>query len=400
MRIICLKVERFLVSVEVLARPELAGRPVVIGGHPHERKPVLDCSGEAAAFGVTPGMPLRQAQHLCPDAIFRALDEALSRQANDDLLAVLDRFSPAVESTIPGHAFLDITGSEMLFGPEPELARRLCGEALAALRLEPKAGAASSKTVAAIAANIAGRSQPCIVPPGRERDFLAPLPISLLPLSEEARAWLERLGLRTISQVAELPEDALASQLGPEGLPAGRLARGSDTAPVIPHPRPATIERSLAWDEPADSLEFLASATEKLLDRLAPSLRTRQQACGEIRLAFQCEGAPEEETALPLKIPTNNRDDLLRRVRNHLDGATLPAGATGLRLTLARLGPEWGRQPELASERMRKRRALIRAAGRLRERFGYPPLLRVIHADPACRIPERRWALAEFPPAD
>jgi hypothetical protein len=87
-------------------------------------------------------------------------------------------------------------------------------------------------------------------------------------------------------------------------------------------------------------------------------------------------------------------------VRNDLDGAAFPAGATGLRIALAKLGPEWGRQPELASERMRRRRALLRAAGRLRERLGYPALLRIVHADPSCRIPERRWALAEFPPAD
>jgi nucleotidyltransferase/DNA polymerase involved in DNA repair len=400
MRIICLNIEHFLSSIEILARPELTWQPVIIGGHQYERNPVLDCSAKAAACGVVPGIPLRQAHHLCPDAVFLPLDEALVRQTNDDLLAILDNFSPTVENPTPGHAFLDITGSEMLFGLEPELARRLSNEVHATCRLEPRAGAASSKTVAAIAASMAGINHPCIVPPGYERNFLAPLPVSLLPLTEESRTWLERIGLRTIGQVADLSEDGLISQLGPEGLPAWRLARGIDTSQITPHPRPAAIERSLIWDEPADSLDFMLAVAKKLLDLLIPSLGTRQQSCGEIRLTFQCENAPDEEITLPLKIPTGNRDDLLRRVRNHLENATLPAGANGLRIILAKLGPDWGRQPELATERMRKRRAMIRAAGRLRERFGYPSLLRIIHADPACRIPERRWALAEFPPSD
>jgi len=286
-RIICVYFEHFAAAVETREHPGLAQCPVVIGGYPHQRKHVLDCSGEAAGMSVVVGMPLRQAHHLCPDAAFLPGDEDKYTRYFDEVLNILERFSPAVEAAELGKAFLDGSGLSGLYGPEESLALRLGTEILAGTCLRPKVGVASSKFVAEVAASLASLSNPCIVQAGGEREFLQSLPSSLLPLSEEISSRFDMLGLRTMGQIATLPLEALAAQFGAEGILAHQLANGIDNRPLVPRPKPVVLEAELTLDSHIDSLDGMLSAVEKLLDRLIPVLRRRNQTCLEIRLGFR-----------------------------------------------------------------------------------------------------------------
>src|SRR5665647_2582231 len=98
MRVACVLVPQFPVAAELVRRPELAGRPLVVGGLPHQRLPVLGCSPEAAAFGIAPGMPIRKAQGLCPEAVFLPADDELYGRTRALLLRTLGRFSPRAVS--------------------------------------------------------------------------------------------------------------------------------------------------------------------------------------------------------------------------------------------------------------------------------------------------------------
>ena len=111
MRIACVYINHFAVQVETREQPDLSGKPLIIGGFPHERKSVIDCSPVADRCHIHPGVSLRQAHHLCPEAIFLPLNEELYHQAFEEVLSILDGFSPAVEATYAGKAFLDISGT-------------------------------------------------------------------------------------------------------------------------------------------------------------------------------------------------------------------------------------------------------------------------------------------------
>ena len=121
MRVGCVWIEHFPLGVEGGSRADLRDGPVVLGGHPWERKAVLDCSPEAERSGVRVGMELRQAHQLCPEAVFLPARAGVYEETFDKVLETLDRFSPAVERAELGLAFLDIGGNE----DEPVLARRI-----------------------------------------------------------------------------------------------------------------------------------------------------------------------------------------------------------------------------------------------------------------------------------
>ena len=155
MRIACVSINHFSVQVETREKPDLAGKPLVIGGFPHEQKSVIDCSVETSGYHIRPSISLRQAHHLCPEAIFLPLNEELYHKAFEEILGILDEFSPAVEASYHGKAFMDISGTERLFGPEENLSKLMGQEISEKTKLHPQIGIAASKFVAGVAAEMA-----------------------------------------------------------------------------------------------------------------------------------------------------------------------------------------------------------------------------------------------------
>ncbi|MBM4445221.1 MAG: hypothetical protein FJ020_07970 [Chloroflexi bacterium] len=395
MQTLCLFIPHLPVQWERRKHPELARAALIVGGFPYERTAVLDCSEEAAVQGVSPGMPLRQASHRCPGAVFLPADEAGCAGASGEVLGLLDRFSPAVEPDGPGRAFIDISGTEQLFGPAGDLAGQVSRLILRQAGFQSRIGVAGSKFVAGIAASLASAG-PLIVEGGRERPFLAPLSIEFLPLAPEATAWLKRLGLRTMGQVAGLPLNALDSQLGRDGLMAHRLANGIDQRPVTPGPGPDTLAETLSFEQPLGSLEALLTALGRLLGRLTPRLRSRYQVCHQIRLCLRSGDGRAWPHTLNLKTPSDSRPGMLGILKRHLEAASFPEGVSEIHLVLAGLHGESGRQAPLSTgTKGLQAEALQRLNSGLRERFGRNPLKRVVEIDSGSRIPERRVALVD-----
>ena len=399
MKVICALIEHFAAAVEIRDNPGLSSQAVIIGGFPHERKPVFDCSIAAARFGIVPGLSLREAYHLCPDAIFLPPGRAKYTKAFDDVLAVLHHFSPTVEPCDLGKAFLDASGLEYLFGAEEKLVRRVASEVCRQTSLLSKVGMASNKFVADVAATCASAEEPLVVSKGEEREFLAPLPVRLLPLTDETKKRLDLLGLRTLGQIASLAQDALVSQFGQEGLLAHQLARGMDESRLMPRPRPMILEDEFAPANPLVTAETLLGAIGLLLDRLILKLRARNRVCGQLRLHLHLDGGGVWHDSFTMKSPTDSEREIMMLLRHHLETVQLPSGVTGIYLGLAQLGSEQGNQyPLLESERVRQEAQIKRVARRLQARFGTNPLKKVVHLDPGSRIPERRAGLTEFEP--
>jgi len=396
MRIACVYINHFAVQVETREKPDLAGKPLVIGGFPHERKSVIDCSVEASGYHIRPSISLRQAHHLCPEAIFLPLNEELYQQAFEQVLSILDEFSPAVEASYHGEAFMDISGTERLFGPEEKLGKHIVKKVSEKTKLRAQIGIAASKFVAGVAALSATPCGPIVVKPGSEKRFLDPLPIELLDILDKAKDWLRRLGFSSIGQAADLPASALIEQLGPEGQRVHDLANGLDDSPIIPRPKQGFLEQKASFEEADEDRDRLLITISKMLEKLIRQLKVRNQVCGEVRLCLSFEGGKSLLVNLPLKSPTDSAQVILDRIEHHLDIVSLPAAVFGLKVSLTQLGEERGKQSSLhTSDKGSRQDELKWLSGRLRARFGLNPLKKIVELAPDSRIPERRVALAE-----
>jgi DNA polymerase IV len=239
--------DAFYAAVEQHDRPELRGRPILVG-HPGPRSVVTTASYEARPFGVGSAMPMAEARRRCPQAIVVpprfTRYEAVSRQVR----AVFDAFSPVVEPLSLDEAFLDLTGSEGLLGPPGKIAGDLKAAVREATGLTVSVGAAPSKYVAKVASDVGKPDGLVVVAPSEVRAFLAPLPIRRLwGAGPKTAVRLEAMGLATLGEVASCEPGRLEAALGSLGPHLWRLARGEDERPVIAEREASSIgyERTL-----------------------------------------------------------------------------------------------------------------------------------------------------------
>jgi nucleotidyltransferase/DNA polymerase involved in DNA repair len=232
--IIHVDLDAFFAAVEQRDHPELRGKPVIVGGDPRSRGVVSTCSYEARKFGVHSAMPLRTALSLCPDGIFVPVDGAKYQRVSREVMTVLRRFTPAVEQVSIDEAFLDVAGSEGLFGTAPDIARRIKAEVVAATGLTISAGVATNKLVAKVGSDLRKPDGLVVVQPGQEAAFLAPLEIRRLwGIGPKTAERLHGLGIRTIGELAALPVETLVRALGDHGATLHDRALGIDADPVV-----------------------------------------------------------------------------------------------------------------------------------------------------------------------
>ncbi len=276
--IIHVDLDAFFAAVEQRDRPELRGKPVIVGGDPrsHEytRGVVSTCSYEARKFGVHSAMPLRTALSLCPDGVFLPVDGAKYQRVSREVMAVLRRFTPAVEQVSIDEAFLDVRGSEALFGPAPEIARRIKLEVVDATGLTVSVGVATTKLVAKVGSDLRKPDGLVVVDPGQEAAFLAPLEIRRLwGIGPKTGERLHGLGIRTIGELAALPIETLTRALGDHGATLHDRALGIDMDPVVGGGEAAksvSHETTFAVDvtDPAEIERTLLALTEGVSARL------------------------------------------------------------------------------------------------------------------------------------
>src|SRR6266853_3803168 len=195
--------DAFFVSVELLDRPDLRGKPVVVGGQPDQRGVVSAASYEARKFGIQSAMPLRTAGRLCPHAVFLEPRHQLYSEWSDRVAAILGEYSPVVEMASVDEAYLDLAGTERLFGPPFAAAHALLREITATTGLPCSAGLARTRPVAKVASDQAKPRGLLWVPCGSEEVFLAPLGVRRIPgIGKVTEAALHALEIQTVGQLA------------------------------------------------------------------------------------------------------------------------------------------------------------------------------------------------------
>ncbi|MDE3194218.1 MAG: DNA polymerase IV [Chloroflexota bacterium] len=267
--------DAFYASVEQRDRPELRGRPVIVGGLAHERGVVSAASYEARAFGVRSAMPLRMAARLCPDGVFVRGDPDRYLEASDAVMALFEEHTPLVQPISLDEAFLDVTGSAHLFGGPVAVARRLKAEVRKRLGLVLSVGVAANKLCAKIASDLRKPDGLVVVAPGTEAAFLAPLPLQRLwGVGPRTREVLESWGPRTIGDLAAFGTPALEARFGEHGAAIHERALGIDDDLVVPHEAAKSIGHEHTFD--VDTLD--QAQIERMLLRLAEGVGKRMRA--------------------------------------------------------------------------------------------------------------------------
>ena len=376
--------------------PELRGEPVVVGGRPELRLPVVAASAAAQAAGVRAGQPLRQAQQLCPAAVFIPLDEAAVDQLRMAAITALWAVTPAVEVG-DEEAWCDLGGRHAAFAGEPAWAAATARALTGALDGEaPAVGVAGSRFVAWVAAGRAAPRRVRRVRSGEEAGFLAPLPVGLLPVDHHVVARLVDLGIDCLGAVAALSPADLSRQFGAEGLVAHRHARGEDGDTLTPYAAPHTAAERLALDGPVFDRESLRCAGHALCERLGDRLRRRGLTAARLDLVLESDTAEAAATRVP-PAPAGSAEELWPAVLGLLGAVQPGAPVTAVRLVAGDLATATGRQVDLWRRGDAAGDAVTRTVARLDDRFGPGSVLRPRLAVDPGDIPERRFT---WEPAD
>jgi DNA polymerase IV len=265
--------DAYYASVEQRDRPELRGKPVIVGGT-QGRGVVCAASYEARPFGVHSAMPIARARRLCPQAVFLPVRmghyAAISRQ----IRAVFESFTPLVEPLSLDEAFLDVHGCEGLFGPAPDIARQIKVRIKSEVGLTASVGVACNKFMAKLAGDLSKPDGLLVVPAEKVCEFLAPLPVSRLwGVGAKGEKRLHALGFHTIGQLAAWPEPSLIDHFGAMGRHLWRLANGQDSRKVVSDRDAKSISTETTFAHDIGDRASLRAYLLELVDQLASRVR-------------------------------------------------------------------------------------------------------------------------------
>jgi DNA polymerase IV len=280
--------DAFYAAVEQRDRPELRGRPVIVGADPRGRGVVSACSYEARVFGVRSAMPISRAYRLCPHGIYLPVDMGKYARVSTEIMAILASFSPLVEPVSVDEAFVDLTGTQTLWGPAREAVRRIKARIREETGLTASAGLAVNKFVAKVASDLEKPDGLVVVEPGREAEFLAPLPIERLwGVGKATARELQMLGVTTIGRLQGLAPAVLTARLGPHGAGLLALAFGRDGRPVEPFSPPKSMGAERTFEQDCRDLARLEETLRGQAERVARELRAEGLAACRVTLKLR-----------------------------------------------------------------------------------------------------------------
>ena len=267
--------DAFYASVEERDRPELAGKPLIVGGAAEGRGVVAAANYVVREFGVHSAMPTATALKRCPHAIVLPPRMDHYAKVSAEIREIFFHYTPLVEPLSLDEAFLDVTGSEGLFGPAVQIARTVKREIRESVRLIASVGVAPNKFLAKIASDLEKPDALVVVDPERVQEFLDPLPVGRLwGVGRVTGGKLQQLGVQTIGQLRRLRDELLAEKFGKHGSHLWQLAHGIDDRPVVPDQEAKSISHETTFETDICEMETLRSWLLHLTEQVAARLRS------------------------------------------------------------------------------------------------------------------------------
>ena len=393
--IACILIPGFELRAALRERPRLGLQPAALAPLPGTEPLLGPVNAAAEAAGVRPEMRLGEALATCPSLVLVERDPAGVEQAWEQIVRRLEDDGFAVEPVEPGCLYFETRGVERLYGGVPPALKRALRAVGASW--DACAGAADRRFAALAAAAIARPGQALVVSDDRTKEFLAPLPLTLLPVGEEIREDCERLGLKKIGQLAGLPGAAVAERLGPDGRHAWSLARGEDQGRVNARRPPAEIAERLEFPEAVGNELTLRRALTALLDRILARPERGGREIRKVALSARLVGGGSWRRTLTLREPSpevagSGRGVLRAALMPKL--AELPAPVLALGVELLTLTESEGRQLALVRPEGDELQSRLREGLRqVRASAGAGAVATVVEVAPWSRIPEQRSLL-------
>lgn len=375
-KIVHLDLDAFFCSVEELLNPELIGLPFAVGGQPGSRSVVSTCSYAARAFGVRSAMPVDQALRLCPQLKLLSSNFSAYHEKSRQVMAIFHDLTPLVQPLSIDEAFLDI--SDLPESGEV-FARRLQTRILSETGLPSSLGVASNKLVAKTATDFGkqghrGNTSPMavtVVPNGEEAAFLAPLPVrDLWGVGPKTAERLLQLGLKTIGDIAALPEDNLIRHFGKSGMDLSLRSRGIDDSPVECDREAKSISQEITFIKDVSDRQALLNQMRGMAAKVGYRLRQEKICAGTIRLKLRWPDFSTITRQERLEKPTDQ--DMI--IFNTAVKLFLQVWKPGKRVRLVGVGTsgfvESVHQPGLWAEADEKEHRLLESLDKIREKYG------------------------------
>ncbi len=381
--------DAFYASVEERDDPSLLGKPVIVGGTAEGRGVVAAANYEARKYGVHSAMAAGQAKRLCPQAIVIKPRMDYYSSISDQIRAIFEQFTPLVEPLSLDEAFLDVTGTNSIFGPSAEIGRQIKERIRRELGLVASVGVAPNKFVAKVASDLKKPDGFVFVDASQVQEFLDPLPVGRLwGVGKATGRIFDRLAIRTIGQLRQIPLKALTDLLGASGEHYWRLAQGIDHRAVVPDREAKSISNETTFAEDIADIEVLKAWLVELAEQVARRLR-RHEVKGrtvELKVRFADFTTITRSSTLPQ--PSNITQELLdaglELLTRRLPPRHLPVRLLGFGVT--RLDASGTTQQHLFDQAQRDRHQdLDRVADQIAAKFGKVAIRRGVNfgkADP------------------
>ncbi|MGN6314457.1 MAG: DNA polymerase IV [Rhodanobacteraceae bacterium] len=340
--------DAFYASVEQYDRPELRGRPVIVG-FPAQRSVVLTASYEARPFGVRSAMPSTQAQRLCPQAVWVAPRMARYREASARVFEAFAEVTPVIEGLSLDEAFLDVTASLRLFGGIEPIGRKLKADIRERTGLTASIGMAHNKLLAKLASELGKPDGLLHITPDRVRSVLDPLPVGRLwTVGRQAQAALQGIGIRSIGDLRRADSGRLGRALGRDATRLQALARGEDERPVEPGAKEKSIGAETTFAQDLETFEQASAWLLRLCEKVAARIRRAGLRGRVIHLKLREPPFLTHSRQATLPAPTDATAEINLVARDLLASWWQTGGERRLRLLGVSLGGfETTAQPDL-----------------------------------------------------
>lgn len=379
--------DAFFVSVECLNDPSLIGKPLLVGGH-SDRGVVAACSYEARKYGIHSAMPMKTAMRLCPHATVVGGTRSEYSKYSRKVTEIISSRAPLMEKASIDEFYLDLTGMDKYFDPY-QWTVALREEIIRETRLPISFALASNKMVAKIATDEAKPNGYLHIPPGLEREFLAPLTVNKIPgVGEQMYQALREMGILTIRQLGEYPARELEKKFGKYGAELHNKAFGIHQGEVVPYHESKSISTESTFEENKTDIRFLLSEVVRMTEKIAFELRQDNKTAGCVAIKIRY---PNFETvSRQISIPYTFYDDELILKAKELFHKLYRTGEP-VRLLGVRLSELTGEAVQTnLFENFQKKTELYRAIDDLKTRFGKYSITKAGGTDKN-RLPSREW---------
>jgi DNA polymerase-4 len=371
-----LDLDAFFVSVERILDPKLNGKPVIVGGDPkYGRGVVAACSYEARAFGLHSAMPIRTAYKLCPHGIYMHGHGDEYTRFSKVVKNILEQYAPLIEQASIDEFYLDMTGTQKMYGSMFGFATRLQKEIWDKIGLPISIGIGSNKTVAKIGSDCMKPKGITYIIPGMEKEFLSPMPVETIPgVGKVMKQNLNARGIYKIGDITTLPSDYFGTAFGKYGIDLWRKAHGEGTEYLTIQRARKSISRETTFGNDVTSEEELKSTLFYLTGKVAQSLRKRGWETSTVDIKLRYTDFQTLTRAKAIKPTDDDKNifetawELMKKARTRRIGVRL------IGIGITNFSP-LNEQEYLFEDYEMKRKKMLRAVTRVRDKFGYESLM-------------------------